>query len=173
APERFDVHAFGAVGDAIADDQPALTRAAQAVTQNKGGVLYFPKGTYRCGRGTPNGLEFIGVSNVTILFDPGAVLLMDNLNPQSGVGDYGHGILFRGPCRNITITNGAVKWAKKPIARSRGDAYRFEGFPDDDRCISNIRLLQCSAELSPQTGAVLMGCSDIDVESFRITRNLA
>lgn len=173
APERFDVRAFGAVGDAIADDQPALTRAAQAVTQNKGGVLYFPRGTYRCGRGTPNGLEFIGVSNVTILFDPGALLLMDNLNPQNGAGDLGHGILFRGPSHNITLMNVSVKWAKKPTGRSMGDAFRFEGFPSDYRCISKIRMLQCSAELSPQTGAVLMGCSDIDVENFRITRTWA
>jgi len=54
-----------------------------------------------------------------------------------------------------------------------GDAFRFEGFPSDDRCISNIRMLQCSAESSPQTGAVLMGCSDIDVENFRVTRTYA
>ncbi|HVT30440.1 MAG TPA: glycosyl hydrolase family 28-related protein, partial [Lacipirellulaceae bacterium] len=70
APERFDVRAFGAVGDGIADDQPALTRAARALTQNKGGVLYFPSGRYRCGRGRPNGIEFTGVSNVTVLFGP-------------------------------------------------------------------------------------------------------
>ncbi len=173
APERFNVRAFGAVGDGVADDQPALTRAAQAVTQNKGGVLYFPSGTYRCGRGSPNGLEFVGVSHVTILFDPGAVLLMDNLNPHSGLGDRGHGILFRGPCHDITLMNVSVKWAKKPSGRSMGDAFRFEGFPSEKRCISNIRMLQCSAELSPQTGAVLMGCSDIDVENFRITRTWA
>ena len=173
APERFDVRAFGAVGDGIADDQPALTRAALAVTQNKGGVLYFPSGRYRCGRGAPNGVEFIGVSNVTILFDPGAVLLMDNLSPQSGGGDLGHGILFRGPCENITLMNVSVKWKKKPTSRSQGDAFRFEGFPSDDRCISKIRMLQCSAELSPQTGAVLMGCSDVDVEDFCITRTWA
>ncbi|HVT27082.1 MAG TPA: hypothetical protein VHE81_03605, partial [Lacipirellulaceae bacterium] len=104
---------------------------------------------------------------------PGAVLLMDNLNPHSGIGDCGHGILFRGPCHNITLKNVSVKWAKKPSGRSMGDAFRFEGFPSDDRCISNIRMLQCSAELSPQTGAVLMGCSDIDVENFRITRTWA
>ena len=34
-------------------------------------------------------------------------------------------------------------------------------------------MLRCSAENSPQTGAVLMGCSDIDVEDFRVTRTLA
>src|SRR4051812_10348025 len=173
APGRFDVRAFGAVGDGVADDQPALTRAAQAITENKGGVLYFSHGTYRCGGARPNGVEFVGVSNVTILFDPGAVLLMENLDPQSGVGDRGHGILFRGSCHNITLMNVSVKWAKKPTNRSMGDAFRFEGFPSDDRCISKVRMLQCSAELSPQTGAVLMGCSDIDVENFRITRSFA
>ena len=95
-PERFDVRAFGAVGDGVADDQPAMIRAAAAVAQNKGGVLYFPHGVYRCARqaGMQNGIEFIGVSDVTILFDPGAVLLMDNLNPQSGIRQRpGHGIL--------------------------------------------------------------------------------
>jgi hypothetical protein len=66
-----------------------------------------------------------------------------------------------------------VKWAKKPSGRSMGDAFRFEGFPDADKCISNIRFVNCSAELSPQTGAVLMGCSDIFVENFRVTRTYA
>ena len=174
-PQRFDVRAFGAVGDGIADDQPALIRAAKAMAQNKGGVLYLPFGVYRCGRqaGMQNGIEFVGVSDVTILFDPGAVLVMDNLNPQNGQGDHGHGIVFRGPCKNIAVINAAVKWAKKPRVRSMGDAFRFEGFPSDDRCISNIRLLQCSAELSPQVGAVFMGCSDIYVENFRVTRTCA
>jgi hypothetical protein len=174
-PERFDVRAFGAVGNGVADDQPALIRAAQAVRANKGGVLYFPHGVYRCARqaGMQNGVEFIGVSNVTILFDPGAVLLMDNLNPQTGDGDRGHGILVRGPCHDISIMNAAVKWAKRPSARTMGDAFRLEGFPSEDRCISNIRMIQCSAENSPQTGAVLMGCSDIDVENFRVTRTYA
>jgi hypothetical protein len=175
APERFDVRVFGAVGDGIADDQPALIRAEQAVAKNKGGVLYFPSGVYRCARqnGMRNGIEFDGVSNVTIMFDPGAVLLMDNLNPQNGVGDLGHGVVFRGPCHDITLMNVAVKWAKKPSARSMGDAFRFEGFPSDDRCISNIHFLHCSAENSPQVGAIFMGCSDIDVENFRVTRTRA
>jgi len=175
AVERFDVREFGAVGDGVADDQPALLKAVKAVTDNRGGVLYLPHGIYRCARqaGMQNGIQFIGVSDVTILFDPGAVLLMDNLNPQTGNGDWGHGILIRGPCHDITIMNASVKWAKRPKTRTSGDAFRFEGFPDEAKCISNIRLIQCSAENSPQTGAVLMGCSDIDVENFRVTRTYA
>jgi hypothetical protein len=173
--QRFDVRAYGAVGDGVADDQLAITRAAGAVAQNKGGVLYLPFGVYRCARqaGEQNAIEFFGVSDVTVLFDPGAVLLMDNLNPKTGAGDRGHGILVRGPCHNITLANVAVKWATRPSGRSMGDAFRFEGFPSDDRCISDVRLLQCSAQLSPQTGAVLMGCSDIYVENFRVTKTYA
>jgi hypothetical protein len=174
-PRRFDVRGFGAVGDGVADDQPALIRATKAVVQNEGGVLYFPLGVYRCGRqaGMQNGIEFAGISDVTILFDPGAMLVMDNLNPQSGQGDHGHGIVFRGPCKNIAITNATVKWATKPAGRSMGDAFRLEGFPSGDGCISNIRLVQCSAEFSPQVGAIFMGCSDIYVENFRVARTYA
>src|SRR4051812_24549499 len=115
-PALFDVRDFGAVGDGVADDQPAIIRAAHAVAQNKGGVIYFPFGVYRCARqaGEQNGIEFLGVSDVTILFDPGAVLLMDNLDPKTGAGDRGHGILVRGPAHNISVINAAVKWAKRP-----------------------------------------------------------
>ncbi|MGZ4961598.1 MAG: glycosyl hydrolase family 28-related protein, partial [Limisphaerales bacterium] len=175
AAQRFDVRDFGAVGDGLVDDQPAINKAVAAVAQNKGGILFFPHGTYRCARqkGMQNGIEFAGISNVTILFDAGAVLLMDNLNPQSGAGDFGHGVVFRGPCHDITLTNVAVKWAQKPSGRSMGDGFRFEGFPDETRCIANVRLVQCSAELSPQAGAVLMGCSDIEVENFHVTRTYA
>jgi hypothetical protein len=106
-PERFDVRAFGAVGDGNSDDQIAITKAIEAVTQNKGGVLYFPHGVYRCARqqAMQNAIQFVGVSNVTILFDPGAVLPMDNLNPKTGNGDFGHGVVVRGPCHDITLMN--------------------------------------------------------------------
>lgn len=168
----FNVRDFGAAGDGVADDQPAIARAVRAVVRNEGGVLYFPFGIYPAARqeGMQNGIEFLGASNVTIRFDPGAILLMDNLNPETGLGDRGHAILFRGPGSNITIINATVRWAVKPSGRSHGDAFRFEGYPSDERCLSNIRLLQCSAEASPQTGAVIMGCSDVYVENFRSAR---
>jgi hypothetical protein len=174
-PERLNVRAFGAVGDGLSDDQAAITKAVETVTQNKGGVLYFPHGVYRCARqkAMQNAIQFVGVSNVTILFDPGAVLLMDNLNPQTGNGDFGHGVVIRGPCHDVTLLNVAVKWAKKPAGRSMGDAFRFEGSPDQEKCISKIQLMQCSAELSPQVGAIFMGCSDIDVGTFRVSRTYA
>lgn len=52
-----------------------MIRAVQAVVKNRGGVLYFPVGNYRCARqmGMQNGIEFDGISDVTIVFGRGAV----------------------------------------------------------------------------------------------------
>ena len=62
---------------------------------------------------------------------------------------------------------------KEAQRQEHGRRVSLRGFSRDDRCISNIRLLQCSAEFSPQVGAIFMGCSDIYVENFRVTRTYA
>ncbi len=41
ALERFDVRAFGAVGDEVVDDQPAINKAVGALAQHKSGILFF------------------------------------------------------------------------------------------------------------------------------------
>jgi Pectate lyase superfamily protein/Right handed beta helix region len=78
APEalrRYDVRAFGAVGDDLTDDTTALQAAANAVCRT-GGTVLVPSGTYR----TTLTWEFPGelgvapCSNVTVLFERGAVL---------------------------------------------------------------------------------------------------
>lgn len=165
-----NVRDFGATGNGITDDQPAIRNAVQQVRANRGGTLYFPVGTYRCGRqaGYQDAIAFERVSNVTIQFDPGAVLLMDNLNPGTGNGSYGHGIVFTGPCRNIQLNNVYVKWKIKAAGRSLGDAFRFLGYPSDGGTIMNVTISNCKAENSPQTGAVLMGVSDVTVTDFKV-----
>ena len=39
----------GAIGDGVADDQPAISAAISALSMAGGGILYLPKGTYRLG----------------------------------------------------------------------------------------------------------------------------
>ena len=47
-PERvYDVRTYGALGDGKADDSEAVGKALEAIKQAGGGVLYFPRGTYR------------------------------------------------------------------------------------------------------------------------------
>ena len=171
----FNVRDFGARGDGNADDQPAITRTVEKLSARGKGMLYFPHGVYRCARQArqQDGVLLSGVSDVSIVFEPGAVLLMDNLNPKDGRGDYGHGIRLKGPCSNIWLENVVVKWRQKPSRRSMGDGFRFEGHPTDEKTIANIRFINCKAEQCPQAGAVFMGCSDICVRDFAVWDNLA
>ena len=43
----FNVKDYGAVGDGVADDAPAIELARQAAIADGGGIVYFPAGTYR------------------------------------------------------------------------------------------------------------------------------
>jgi hypothetical protein len=49
----FDVKQFGAVGDGVADDQPAVQRAIDAASAAGGGIVHFGRGTFRLLRWRP------------------------------------------------------------------------------------------------------------------------
>jgi polygalacturonase len=85
-PPVLDVRTFGAAGDGIQDDAPAIRAAATvAFTMGTvGGVVFFPRGNYRCATsivlaGGPNldQLYFVGEGKSVIYFDPGAGLSVD------------------------------------------------------------------------------------------------
>jgi hypothetical protein len=65
---HFNVKAYGAVGDGVANDQAAVQAAINACYNAGGGIVYFPKGTYRIAGslvtsgtnvGNPNSLLYI------------------------------------------------------------------------------------------------------------------
>ncbi len=167
---KFNIKDFGAVGDGAADDQEAIQQASAALTAHGGGTLYFPDGVYRTAK---EGVKFKGISNLTVYFEPGAVLLMDNLDPQTKLGRYSHGIHIAGPGDNIGIYNARVEWKELPAKRSMGDGFRFDGYPEDGKTLSHLRLISCQTRFAPQTGAIFMGCSDVMVRDFKPTRTLA
>ncbi len=171
----FNVADFGAKGDGESDDSDAIRQAAAKVAEAGGGALYFPHGVYRVAKQADGAICFKGVSNVSIRFAPGAMLLMDNLKKGGKEDGYGggHGVVITGPSRNVSLENVYVKWKERPSRRSRGDAFRFEGFPSDDKTIANIAMSNCRGEGSPQTGAVFMGCSDVSVSNFSPVDTLA
>jgi len=168
-----DVRSCGAVGDGIADDSVALRLAVKKLHEQRGGTLAFPSGTYRFAAVCKGGGAIVvsDLSHVKIEFAPGAQLLMDNLR-EDGSGD-GHGLVFKGKSEDIVLVNVAVKWKNKPKRRSCGDGLRFEGFPDEKQSIKKITLTDCRIENAPQTGAVLMGCSDITVTNYSSIDTLA
>ena len=167
----IDVTKFGAKNDGTGDNTAAFDAAVQELKSRKGGELYFPAGKYRITTRRNAAIFLDGISNAGIRFAPGAVLLMENLQEDGNGG--GHGIVVRGPADNIRLENVHVKWPTRAKLRSHGDAFRFEGFPDDAQTLSRVYLLNCIGENSPQTGAVFMGCSDIFVNNFSPVNTLA
>lgn len=166
----IDVKRFGAIGDGIADDSAAIGKAVSCLKAEGGGVLDFPKGIYRIGS-LQGGPVFAGISNIKINFASGAILLMDNLD-QNGNGG-GHGFTFRAPAENIELHNVNIVWKNRPRRRSMGDGIRFEGFPEENKTIRKILIDNCRVDGSAQTGAVLMGCSDIIVKNFTVENSWA
>jgi hypothetical protein len=78
--KTFDVTAYGAVGDGVADDTPAIQRAIQAATAAGEGTVHFPARTYLLNSHYPSRhpwmfYNLIVGSNVTLSGQRGAKLL--------------------------------------------------------------------------------------------------
>ncbi len=58
-PNVFNVRAYGAVGDGVSNDLPAIHHAVAACTAAGGGVVYFPPGIYNGPRRAPRPFSLI------------------------------------------------------------------------------------------------------------------
>src|ERR1035438_1797574 len=65
---RYDVRAFGAVGDGTTVDTSAINRAIDAAAAAGGGTVYFPAGNYVC-------YSIHLMSKVAIYLDAGATIV--------------------------------------------------------------------------------------------------
>ncbi|RZT18946.1 polygalacturonase [Mycobacterium sp. BK558] len=177
-----DVRDFGAIGDGTTDDSAAIKAAEAALTS--GGRLYFPDGDYRFAQQHPAGNAAVllkGLSNVTVEFDPGARLLMDNFE-ANGHGT-SHGIRVEGAASHVTILNPTIEWVTKPSARSFGDGLSVLGWPSDSPppagwtgstgTVQYVTITNARVVNAPQTGAVIMGASDVTVTDFTAVGTMA
>jgi hypothetical protein len=178
-----DVRRFGARGDGITDDSRPIQAAAAAL--RSGDTLHFPPGTYRFAQRHPPGSAAIliaDVSDVDVEFDPGAELLMDNLDQRVGTGT-SHGLLIRGPASQISLRNVSIRWASA-AQRSLGDGIRVAGCPAQGAlrpagwsgprtAVAGIAMSDCVVRGSPQAGVIMMGVSGIRVAGLRVTDSQA
>lgn len=175
AVNTVNVRDYGAVGDGVADDSAAIKAAEAALTS--GGRLYFPEGDYRFAQQHPAGGAAVvlkGLSNVTVEFEPGARLVMDNL-AANGHGT-SHGIRVEGAASHVTLLNPTVEWTISPSARSFGDGISVLGWPSDTPpppgwtgstgTVEFVSIVNARVVNAPQTGAVIMGASDVTVIDF-------
>lgn len=181
--EIRDVRDFGAVGDGVQDDSLAIHNAVAAL--NPGDVLWFSAGTYRFAQRHPAGnaaIAIAGISDVSIDFEAGAELLMDNLD-GNGLGT-SHGVVLRGPAERVSLNNVSVRWAAQPAQRSMGDGIRVVGYPSEAAAVPAgwtgsdgpavaVTLRNCRVESSPQAGVIMMGVSDITVDGLHVEDTMA
>lgn len=175
-PQRIDAKAaFGLAGDGAADDSAGIKAAEAAMSSHC--ELWVAPGSYRFAEPNPAGgaaLCLDGLSDVGVVFAPGAELVMDNLVDGSGTG---HGVYVKGACSNVTLDGVRVRWATPPSQRSFGDGFRFLGYPSDSDppaewaattgTITGITFRGCETINAPQAGAVFLGCTDIHESGFR------
>jgi polygalacturonase len=126
-----DVRRFGARGDGVRLDTPAINRAIEALAAGGGGTLWFPAGTYLC--------HTIRLkSRITLHLDNGATILAapgstdgrggyDHAEPQDpravGFQDFGHShwrnsLIWGEGLHDIAITGQGLIWGK---GLGRGD----------------------------------------------------
>lgn len=180
---RINVRDYGAVGDGVTDDSAAIKAAQAAMTDGR--TLYFPDGTYRFAQKNPTdkgAVVLAGLNNVGIYFDPGAMLLMDNLD-VSGMGT-SDAILVSGKAAYVTIVNAHVKWKTVPSARGgHANGIHVMGYPSDGTpdvgwlgstgLVQFITLVNVRVERSPEAGIIFVGASDVAVIGTKSIDTLA
>jgi len=193
----FDVVQYGAVGDGIADDYPAITAAYDALVAAGGGELWFPPGRrYRVRSTGVHGLHLVRQGNVTIRMGERAWLVMDNMVEGLAVS---HGIFVEGPAANIALVGVQVRYAALSSARQgwapiyflganvgtgdggarphgwyRGNPDGTEAWPQIEAgAVRNVHLERVTVEDSPSVGIGMVGVDDIRLSKITVRRTWA
>lgn len=176
----FNVRDFGAVGDGVALDSPAINAAIEAAAREGGGTVTIPPGTY---------LSFSVrlKSNITLVLESGATLLA--ATPAAGFGhyddpepndwgdklqyqDFGHShlhnsLIWGDDLENIAITGtglidgkGLTKHVGYVGLRNLGP----NGTMPEPMPTSSVRLTLTTAYVAP--GAVETQSKDVDASSL-------
>lgn len=164
---KRSIRTFGAIGNG-ADDTVAINAAEvwlATSTINRPLTLLIDTPVRYTQSNKLGAITLIGVSGWTIEWQGSGCLLMDNL--VAGLGTSG-GVFGSGPARDITLVNPYIEWVTRPTTRSTGDGYMFKGYPSDENCISNVRVLGRSRIVNaPQTSGIFLGCKDPFVQSHQ------
>ncbi len=138
----YNVAAFGAVGDGVANDAPAIDKAIAAASKAGGGTVTFPIGTFAV-RGTTH-LQ----SNVTINVPSGTTLTgsasgydAPESNPNDDFQDFGHShfrnaMFYGNNVSNVTFTGGGT---------IDGGGHLITGNPKSGQADKIISITNCKA----------------------------
>lgn len=165
---EFDVKWFGATGDGVTSDATALDNAVAYLNANQG-TLLMSEGSYRyntiIGTGTTQGALNITASNVEVVFEAGAELLMDNNSSGAAGSD---GISIQEGLQNIRLLYPRIRWATQPTSRNERAGIAGYGYPSETdvggyKCIQKVQIESPYVENCGGPGLIFHGCQDLTI----------
>ena len=172
AGQLFSPIAFGAKGDGVAKDTPALQRAIDAASEHGGGTVHVPAGRYLCG-------TLVLKSNVSLWLDNGSILIMSSDNQDflpvakldydpkanNDTSDFHFALLSAEDQDNIAVFGEGIiegnrpkRGGPKPIALKR---------------CKHVAIRNITLRNAPNYNISLLGCSYIHIDSITIHNGFA
>jgi polygalacturonase len=180
---RYDARAFGAKGDGIALDTTAIQRAIDAASNDGGGIVTIPAGTYLC-------FSIRLRSHVTLETAPGSVLLAatptfteghafdaaEQQNPTIvGYQDYGHNhwhnsLLWGEGLQNVAIIGAGLLWGR---GLNKGDGPAEERIGAGNKILAlkncrNVVLRDVSMKDAGHFGLLASGVDNLLIDGVQI-----
>jgi len=185
----FNVRMFGAVGDGVTLDTPALNKAIETISKGGGGTLYFPAGKYLC-------YTIRLKSHVSLYLDAGATIIAADVpkegttsggydpagerQPWESYQDFGHNhwansLLYGEGLENVSICGPGTIWGKG-LSRGEGDFPRAESPGVGNKAIAlkncrNVLLSDFSVLMGGHFAILLTGTDNVVIDGLTIDTN--
>jgi polygalacturonase len=179
-----DVRTFGAKGDGVTIDTPAVNKAIEAAAAQGGGVVRFPRGVYPC-------FSIHLKSKVTLYLEPGSTILAAESgsagqydpaepNPWDKYQDYGHShwhnsLIWGEGLENVAILGPGLIWGKG-LSRGTRELPRAEDPGTGNKAIAlkncrNVLLRDFSILHGGHFGILAIAVDNFTIDNLTIDTN--
>ena len=176
----YDVRAYGAKGDGVTGDGPAIEKAISAAAAAGGGTVRFPAGTYLSGSVHLR-------SNISLFFDQGATLVAaspgqdgqydppEENTPAGKYQDFGHAhwhnsLIWGEGLENVSILGPGRLWGRGLVREDNGPDGRGNKTISLKLC-RNVTIRDVTIQHGGWFGILATGVDNLTIDNLRIDTN--